>query len=66
MRVENGEVTLKTRKGLDWTAKFGAIAKATSELPDCMIDGGSSLSTTAALLISQVFRPRCLKGRPMT
>ena len=26
MRVESGDVTLKTRKGLDWTAKFGAIA----------------------------------------
>ena len=24
MRVENGDVALKTRKGLDWTAKFGS------------------------------------------
>jgi bifunctional non-homologous end joining protein LigD len=40
MRVEDGDVTLKTRKGLDWTAKFGsAISKAASELPDCLIDG---------------------------
>jgi bifunctional non-homologous end joining protein LigD len=40
MRVENGAVTLKTRKGLDWTAKFGsAITTAASELPDCLIDG---------------------------
>jgi len=40
MRVENGAVTLKTRKGLDWTAKFGsAIPRAARELPDCMIDG---------------------------
>jgi bifunctional non-homologous end joining protein LigD len=40
MRVENGVVTLKTRKGLDWTAKFGsAISKAARELPDCLIDG---------------------------
>jgi bifunctional non-homologous end joining protein LigD len=40
MRVENGIVTLKTRKGLDWTAKFGsAIPKAASGLPDCLIDG---------------------------
>jgi bifunctional non-homologous end joining protein LigD len=40
MRVENGAVTLKTRKGLDWTAKFGsAISTAASELPDCLIDG---------------------------
>ena len=27
LRVEDGEATLKTRKGLDWTDKFGAIAK---------------------------------------
>ncbi|MET3840492.1 DNA ligase D [Bradyrhizobium sp. OAE829] len=40
MRVENGGVTLKTRKGLDWTAKFAsAIAKAARKLPDCLIDG---------------------------
>jgi bifunctional non-homologous end joining protein LigD len=40
MRVENGAVTLKTRKGLDWTAKFGsAIPRAARELPDCLIDG---------------------------
>ena len=28
LRTENGTVTLKTRKGLDWPAKFGAIAQA--------------------------------------
>ncbi|SHN79510.1 DNA ligase D [Bradyrhizobium erythrophlei] len=39
LRVEDGEVTLKTRKGLDWTDKFKAIAKAGSALPDAMIDG---------------------------
>jgi bifunctional non-homologous end joining protein LigD len=39
MRVENGVVVLRTRKGLDWTAKFPAIAKAGSSLPDCIIDG---------------------------
>ena len=30
---------LKTRKGLDWTDKFKAIAKAGGALPDAMIDG---------------------------
>jgi bifunctional non-homologous end joining protein LigD len=39
MRVEDGSVTLKTRKGLDWTEKFGAIAKAAKELPHCIVDG---------------------------
>ena len=39
MRVLDGEVTLKTRKGLDWTAKYPAIAKAAGKLPDAIIDG---------------------------
>ena len=39
MRIQDGSVTLKTRKGLDWTAKYSAIAKAGSGLPDAIIDG---------------------------
>ena len=39
LRIEDGEATLKTRKGLDWTDKFKAIAKAGGALPDAMIDG---------------------------
>jgi bifunctional non-homologous end joining protein LigD len=39
VRIENGDVTLKTRKGLDWTDKFPAIAKAAAKLPDAIIDG---------------------------
>jgi len=39
LRVEGGEATLKTRKGLDWTDKFQAIAKEGSSLPDTLIDG---------------------------
>lgn len=39
MRVEAGKVTLKTRKGLDWTSKFKAIAAAAAGLPDAIIDG---------------------------
>jgi bifunctional non-homologous end joining protein LigD len=39
MRVLNGEVTLKTRRGLDWTTKFPAIAKAAGKLPDAIIGG---------------------------
>jgi bifunctional non-homologous end joining protein LigD len=39
LRVEGGEARLKTRKGLDWTGKFAAIAKAASALPDVLIDG---------------------------
>jgi ATP dependent DNA ligase domain len=37
--VEAGRVSLKTRKGLDWTVKFGAIAEAAGGLPDGIIDG---------------------------
>ena len=39
LRVEEGEVSLKTRKGLDWTEKFAAIAKDAKTLPDVLIDG---------------------------
>ncbi|MBY2999372.1 DNA ligase D [Rhizobium leguminosarum] len=39
MRVLDGEATLKTRKGLDWTAKYPEIAEAASTLPDAIIDG---------------------------
>ncbi len=39
LRVGDGGVTLKTRKGLDWTEKFAAIAKEASTLPDALIDG---------------------------
>ncbi|GGD71152.1 DNA ligase D [Rhizobium anhuiense] len=39
MRVLDGETTLKTRKGLDWTGKYPEIAQAASALPDAIIDG---------------------------
>ena len=39
LRVENGRATLKTRKGLDWTAKFSAISGEASSVSDCLIDG---------------------------
>jgi bifunctional non-homologous end joining protein LigD len=39
LRIANGEVTLKTRKGLDWTHKFQAIAAAAADFPNAIIDG---------------------------
>ncbi len=39
LRIEGGEVRLKTRAGLDWTHKFAAVAKAAMTLPDAIIDG---------------------------
>jgi bifunctional non-homologous end joining protein LigD len=38
-RVENGQPVLHTRKGLNWTAKFGAVAHAVASLPDGIYDG---------------------------
>ena len=39
MRIEARKVQLKTRKGLDWTKRFSAIAKDAQVLPDAIIDG---------------------------
>ena len=39
LRVENGKATLKTRAGLDWTAKFKEIAADAKPLPDGLYDG---------------------------
>lgn len=39
LRVEDGAATLRTRKGLDWTAKFKATARAAAKLPDAILDG---------------------------
>jgi bifunctional non-homologous end joining protein LigD len=39
LRVEGGKAQLLTRKGLDWTARFSAIAKAGAALPDGIYDG---------------------------
>jgi bifunctional non-homologous end joining protein LigD len=39
LRVEKGEAVIRTRRGLDWTERFNAIAKEASAFPDCIIDG---------------------------
>lgn len=39
LHVQGGRVRLLTRKGLDWTDRFGALARAAARLPDCIIDG---------------------------
>jgi bifunctional non-homologous end joining protein LigD len=39
LRVADGQAALRTRKGLDWTEKFAAIARQARTLPDCLIDG---------------------------
>ena len=39
LRVQAGKATLKTRKGLDWSAKFDAIIEEAKILPNSIIDG---------------------------
>ena len=39
LRTEVGSATLKSRKGLDWSAKFPEIVAAGATLPDGIIDG---------------------------
>ena len=39
LRIHAGEARVRTRKGLDWTSKFPAIAREAQALPDGMIDG---------------------------
>jgi bifunctional non-homologous end joining protein LigD len=39
LRVQNGKAVVKTRAGLDWSAKFKEIAKDAGALPDGIYDG---------------------------
>jgi bifunctional non-homologous end joining protein LigD len=39
LRVEGGQARLRTRKGLDWSARFPEIAKAGEGLGDGLVDG---------------------------
>jgi bifunctional non-homologous end joining protein LigD len=39
LKSSEGKAEMRTRKGLDWTAKFTTIANAGSQLPACIIDG---------------------------
>lgn len=38
-RVEKGKAVLRTRKGLDWTARFATIARQAGKLADGLYDG---------------------------
>lgn len=39
LRVEGGKARLLTRTGLDWTKRFGPLARAARALPDGLVDG---------------------------
>jgi bifunctional non-homologous end joining protein LigD len=38
-RIADGACVLRTRKGLDWTNRFAAIARACAKLDDAILDG---------------------------
>jgi bifunctional non-homologous end joining protein LigD len=39
LRLAKGRVKLLTRKGLDWTERFPALAREAAALADCIVDG---------------------------
>ncbi|HEX4024049.1 MAG TPA: DNA ligase D [Steroidobacteraceae bacterium] len=39
LRVADGKAVLRTRKGLDWSARFPEIRQRAGSLPDCILDG---------------------------
>ncbi|MGE0859453.1 MAG: DNA ligase D [Gammaproteobacteria bacterium] len=39
LRVVDGKASLRTRSGLDWSARFPALLAAAAELRDCVLDG---------------------------
>ncbi len=39
VRIEGGCAVIRTRKGLDWTARFPGVARACAALPDGIVDG---------------------------
>ncbi|HEY2686061.1 MAG TPA: DNA ligase D [Steroidobacteraceae bacterium] len=49
LRVVAGEPSIRTRTGLDWTGKFGTIAKEARSLEDCLIDGEIVASNSEGL-----------------
>ena len=67
LRVEDGEAALNTRKGLDWTEKFGAIAKeakSLARLHDRRRDRRARSQRRRR--ISRRCRRRCPTARPTT
>ena len=39
LRVVDGRASIRTRSGLDWSARFAAIIHDAAALPDCLVDG---------------------------
>ncbi len=66
LRIEQGEARVRTRKGLDWTAKFGAIVREAEALPDSLIDGEICALDNIGNRISRRCRPRYRTKKPTT
>jgi len=51
VRIENGRIALLTRKGLDWTARFSAVARTVASLPvkAALIDAEVVVQTEAGV-----------------
>ena len=64
LRVAAGVATLLTRKGLDWTDKFAALAKSAARLGDCIIDGEVVALDADGSPDFAGSRPRSRRGRP--
>jgi bifunctional non-homologous end joining protein LigD len=49
--IDTGSVTLRTRRGLDWTAKFGGIANQLATLPvdTALVDGEALVEDAAGI-----------------
>jgi bifunctional non-homologous end joining protein LigD len=39
LRIADGQAVMRTRKGLDWTEDFAAIAEAAGAFEECILDG---------------------------
>jgi bifunctional non-homologous end joining protein LigD len=62
LRVADGEATLRTRKGLDWTPKFPTIAAAAASFPDCIIDGEVAALDAKGVLTFHALQDALSKG----
>jgi bifunctional non-homologous end joining protein LigD len=62
LHVIDGTVTAYTRKGLDWTEKFGRVAAAAANFPDCIIDGEVAAFDASGTLSFHALQAALSKG----
>jgi bifunctional non-homologous end joining protein LigD len=63
--IDNGKAKAFTRRGADWTAKYGSVVEAVAELPvkSAIIDGEMVVLDAGGRSNYQVFR-KAIKGNP--